>query len=150
MQNIKIKSLGPIDNADINFGDLTFFVGPQASGKSILLQMLKLLVDKDIISRTIAQYGFVWGNDTSAILERYFGEGMSAIWGEHTEIHLDGKEYSKDFLLSDKQNEPLDLLREELFYIPAQRVICLQNGWPRFLQIMKILFLLYYVILAKH
>jgi len=132
MQNIKIKSLGPIDNADINFGDLTFFVGPQASGKSILLQTLKLLVDKDIISRTVAQYGFVWGNDTSAILERYFGEGMSAIWGKNTKIYLDGKEYSESFLLSDKQNEPLDLLREELFYIPAQRVVCLQNGWPRF------------------
>ncbi|WP_196937358.1 hypothetical protein [Sphingobacterium pedocola] len=42
---------------NINFGDLTLFVGPHASGKSILLQMIKLLVDKDHIRRTTEQYG---------------------------------------------------------------------------------------------
>ena len=62
MNRIKIESLGPIQQANINFGDLTLFVGPQASGKSILLQMIKLMVDKDHIRRTTEQYGYVWGS----------------------------------------------------------------------------------------
>lgn len=132
MDNIKIKSLGPIAHANINFGDLTFFVGPQASGKSILLQLIKLLVDKEHISKTVRQYGYVWGNDTNAIMDRYFGEGMAGIWDSKTEIALDGQQYSRDFLLSEKSDDKLDMDREQLFYIPAQRVVCLQNGWPRF------------------
>ena len=34
-----------MNEAEISFGDLTVFVGPQATGKSIALQFLKLLVD---------------------------------------------------------------------------------------------------------
>jgi energy-coupling factor transporter ATP-binding protein EcfA2 len=132
MDNIKINSLGPIESADINFGDLTFFVGPQASGKSILLQMIKLLVDKEETSHTLRQYGYVWGNDTDAILDRYFGEGMAGIWNDKTKINLDGVTYDKNFLLSEENSEKLFITRETLFYIPAQRVVCLQNGWPRF------------------
>jgi AAA15 family ATPase/GTPase len=131
MNNIKIKSLGPIDNANINFGDLTFFVGPQASGKSILLQLIKLLSDKEHIRRTIEQYGFVWGNNTKSVLDRYFGEGMSGIWNSKTEITFDGKIYPKEYLLLNK-TEVEKNIEETLFYIPAQRVVCLQNGWPRF------------------
>jgi energy-coupling factor transporter ATP-binding protein EcfA2 len=132
MDNIKINSLGPIESADINFGDLTFFVGPQESGKSILLQMIKLLVDKEETSHTLRQYGYVWGNDTDAILDRYFGEGMAGIWNDKTKINLDGVTYDKNFLLSEENSEKLFITRETLFYIPAQRVVCLQNGWPRF------------------
>ncbi len=32
MDSLQIKSLGPIKEANIEFGNLTFFVGPQASG----------------------------------------------------------------------------------------------------------------------
>jgi predicted ATP-dependent endonuclease of OLD family len=131
MKNIKIKSLGPIDEADISFGDLTFFVGPQASGKSILLQLIKLLIDKKHIRRTIEQYGFVWGNTEEEILDRYFGEGMNGIWNKDTEVMYDGKKYDVDYL-KPKQKESYKEATDKLFYIPAQRVICLQNGWPRY------------------
>jgi len=131
MENIKIKSLGPIHNADINFGDLTFFVGPQASGKSILLQLLKLLIDKNHIRRTIEQYGFVWGNTEEEILERYFGEGMGSVWNKKTEVIFDNKAYNTDYL-KPKQKGSYKNAVNKLFYIPAQRVICLQNGWPRY------------------
>ena len=40
MEKLKLKSFGPISEAEINFGDLTLLVGPQASGKSILLPKL--------------------------------------------------------------------------------------------------------------
>ena len=42
MKNLKLTSLGQIPEADISFGDLTVFVGEQASGKSILLQLEEL------------------------------------------------------------------------------------------------------------
>ena len=132
MENINIKSLGPIHSADIDFGDLTFFIGPQASGKGILLQMIKLLVDGDVISETLKQYGYILGIDSSDILDRYFGEGISGIWNSKTKILLDGQPYKKRFLIGKDPGSELNMLRESLYYVPAQRVLCLENGWPRF------------------
>ncbi len=131
MKNIKIESFGPIQEADITFGDLTFFVGPQASGKSILLQMLKLISDKTTVETRLENYGYVWGNIEEDNLERFFGEGMADVWNKRTKIEVDGKEYKKNFLLPKKpgNNEEID---ETIFYIPAQRVLCLNYGWPRF------------------
>lgn len=129
MNDIKISGIGPINKAELNFGDLTLFVGPQASGKSILLQLVKLLIDKDHIRRTLEQYGYVWGSDTASVLDRYFGEGMSGILGENSSVSFNGN----SFQLSDLLLAPNDTAAaENLFYIPAQRVVCLQNGWPRF------------------
>ena len=45
MNNFHIEQFGPIGDVSINFGDLTILVGPQASGKSITLETLKLVVD---------------------------------------------------------------------------------------------------------
>src|SRR5271154_5204935 len=131
MRTLKVKSLGPVKSADITFGDLTLFVGPQASGKSILLQLVKLLVDKKHIRRTLKQYGFIWGKDESLILDRVFGEGMSAIWTSKTKITFDKKSFSAQYVLPRKRENTNEAI-ENLFYIPAQRVVCLQNGWPRF------------------
>jgi predicted ATP-dependent endonuclease of OLD family len=133
MDNIKIKSLGPIKEANINFGDLTLFVGPQASGKSILLQLIKLLSDKVQIQKTLEQYGYVWGTEIDKILDRFFGEGMAEIWRDETSIEFGNKTITKNSIISKRGRKEKDINEEEtLFYIPAQRVICLQNGWPRF------------------
>ena len=132
MQNIKIKSLGPIREADINFGDLTFFVGPQASGKSILLQLIKLVSDKNAIETRLENYGYVWGTNEDNSLERFFGEGMDRIWDEKsTEIKVDGSPFTRDMLLPQKPGRKNEK-KETVFYVPAQRAICLESGWPRF------------------
>src|SRR5690606_15039697 len=131
MKTVSINTIGPITGGTINFGDLTFFVGGHASGKSTLLQLIKLLIDKDQIRRTLEQYGYVWGNDLPSILDRYFGEGMSGIVGENSSITFNGEHFPLDTLLA--ANAPVATDGDEkLFYIPAQRVVCLQNGWPRF------------------
>jgi len=132
MENIKIKSLGPIQEADINFGDLTFFVGPQASGKSIVLQLIKLLVDRAEIERMLKNYGFVWGENSHNNLERVFGEGMAGLWTDRTDVLFDGTDYFINFLSSAQRYGNHERNYEELLYIPAQRVLCLSNGWPRF------------------
>jgi len=132
MENIKIKSLGPIKQADINFGDLTFFVGPQASGKSILLQLIKLVSDKNAIETRLENYGYVWGTNEDNNLERFFGEGMNGIWDEKsTEINVDGLPFTKSRLLPQKPGRKNEK-KETVFYIPSQRAICLESGWPRF------------------
>ena len=59
MDSFKITNFGPINKVDVQLGDLTILLGPQASGKTLFLQMLKLLVDKDHIVQTLARYNYV-------------------------------------------------------------------------------------------
>lgn len=133
MEHLKIKSFGPIEEADVRFGDLTLLVGPQASGKSIFIQLLKLLIDKNNIRKTLEQYSIIWGKDADKILDFYFGEGMSKIWKDNSEIQLDGKSYSKSFLLPSKTGRIGKTTKNEetLFYIPAQRILSVSDGRPK-------------------
>lgn len=50
---LSINNFGPIKEAKIDFGDLTFIIGPQASGKSLALELLKLILDKYHIVSTL-------------------------------------------------------------------------------------------------
>jgi len=134
MKHLKIKSFGPIDEADVTFGDLTLLVGPQASGKSIFIQLLKLLIDKYSIRKSLEQYNYIWGKDTDKILDLYFGEGMAKIWKNNTEIYFDDKLYPKDFLIPKSgryEGEALAKAEESLFYIPAQRILSVSDGRPK-------------------
>jgi|SRR6185312_12997546 len=134
MENIKVKNFGPIIDANINFGDITIFVGPQASGKSILLQLIKLIVDKDHIHKTIERYGYDWDiRSPNTILNRYFGKGMYSIWDtKKSRIEFDGNVFTQKSLINKSNKSKYEFEDQSLFYIPAQRVVCLANGWPRF------------------
>ena len=57
---LQASNIGQIRRADIEFGDLTVLVGPQASGKSIFLQFLKLLVDPGAILAELKRNGMDW------------------------------------------------------------------------------------------
>jgi energy-coupling factor transporter ATP-binding protein EcfA2 len=132
MHELKVKSFGPIEEADVKFGDLTLLVGPQASGKSMFVQLLKLLIDKFHIRKTLEQYNYVWGKETDRILDLYFGESMSKIWRSNSEISLDGKPYSKNFLLPKAgRQSSMESNEESLFYIPAQRILSVSDGRPK-------------------
>jgi len=133
MEHLTIKSFGPIEEANVHFGDLTLLVGPQASGKSIFIQLLKLLIDKNHIRKILEQYNYIWGKDVDNTLDLYFGEGMSKIWKPNTDIQLDGKPYSKSFLLPSKTGRIGKTTKDEesLFYIPAQRILSVSDGRPK-------------------
>ena len=133
MEHLKIKSFGPIEEADVHFGDLTLLVGPQASGKSIFIQLLKLLIDKSNIRKTLEQYNYIWGKDVDKILDFYFGEGMSKIWKDNTYIKFDEECYTKSFLLPKKTGRigKTSKNEESLFYIPAQRILSVSDGRPK-------------------
>ena len=124
---LELSNFCQVKQASIEFGDLTVFVGPQATGKSIALQLLKLLVDKGTVVRTLKRHGLDWRGDYREFLDIYFGEGMRRLVGDHTSARWRGKEIDWSRLISFKNREQL----ESLFYIPAQRVLTLPEGWPR-------------------
>lgn len=126
-KTLRISNVGPVIDASLNFEDLTVFVGPQATGKSVTLQLLKLLIDTGSIHRQLQNYGLDWSGDLSRFLTVYFGEGMDSIWGDGSRIRWDGSEVD----LSVRARGAKRSTEENLFYIPAQRVIAMRDGWPR-------------------
>ena len=127
MKNLKLTSLGQIHEADITFGDLTVFVGEQASGKSILLQLMKLILDAGDITQTLKKHGFDWQKNTENFLYLYLGEGMQKIWDkDETKVTVDSKvDFTPQRALLRRKT------KETLFLMPAHRVVTLKDGWPR-------------------
>lgn len=130
MQKLRVKDFGPIKTADVTFGDMTLFVGPQASGKSILLQLLKLIIDKDFVPSILDLNNYEWGKSREKFLELYFGEGMASVWNKDTDIRFNDDPFKIAGILNEtKQAKRAG--KEKLFYIPAQRVVTMAQGWPR-------------------
>src|SRR5712692_11180651 len=128
MTTLNIKNLGQIKEANLIFGDLTVLVGPQATGKSIALQLLKLMVDAGQVQDEMSRYGLDWEHKLPEFLDVYFGEGMRSIWQEgSTSVEWEGKPV--DLPQMAKRKRPNK--EETLFFIPAQRVLALRDGWPR-------------------
>ena len=78
MSKLRLEGIAQLQRADIDFGDLTVLVGPQATGKSIALQFLKLLLDTGYIQEELSRYGLDWSRRLPDFLQIFFGEGMSA------------------------------------------------------------------------
>ncbi|MGF1546187.1 MAG: AAA family ATPase, partial [Thiotrichales bacterium] len=74
IKNISIRNLGPIKQADIELGDLTVLVGQQATGKSIFLQTLKLLMDRDHIHKVFNNNNTVFKGRSEVFLDGYYGK----------------------------------------------------------------------------
>src|SRR6266699_7262299 len=128
MTTLNIQNLGQIKEASLSFGDLTVLVGPQATGKSIALQLLKLMLDAGQVQEEMGKYGLDWEHRLPEFLDVYLGEGMRAVWQEgSTSIEWEGKPV--DLPQMAKRKRPNK--EETLFFIPAQRVLALRDGWPR-------------------
>lgn len=125
---LEIANLGQITKASLTFGDLTVLVGPQATGKSIALQLLKLVVDAGQVQEEMGRYGLDWSGRLPDLLDAYFGEGMHAIWKDGTsKVRWQGSEIDLQQIAKRKRRPK----EESLFFIPAQRVLALRDGWPR-------------------
>ena len=127
-----VENLGPIKRADVTFGALTVLVGPQASGKSIFLQTFKLVLDQNHVHDTFAQNSIDYHNNVPAFLDAYFGRGMGAM-RPGTRVSWEGKEKKIDNLARRKSGKGSKKgeAHENLFYIPAQRVVSLPAGSSR-------------------
>lgn len=128
MDNLKIQNFGPIGNIDLSLGDLTFLIGPQASGKSLSLEVYKLIEDRDSILYTLENHSFSLDYDSAKILNAYFGEGMQKLWKDNTKLFLNDSRFKKNDLkgIPDKERE------SSVLFIPAQRVVCMENGYPKY------------------
>ena len=123
--HMNVQHLGPIKQADITFGDLTVIVGPQATGKSLLLQTLKLLVDREHVHDTFKHHSMSFNGKPEGFMDAYFGRGMQGAIGKQTSVEWGGKSLDlRDYAKPSKSA----LRHERVFYIPAQRVMSLPGG----------------------
>lgn len=127
LDTIKIANFGPIANLDIKLGDLTILIGPQASGKTLFLQLLKLVVDQEQIVSNLTRYNYVTENNVDNILNCYMGEGLSRLWNTETRVMMNGQEFQRESISNDSYNSPC----EKVFYIPAQRILSIADGRPK-------------------
>ncbi len=128
VEHIELWNIGQIKHADIRFGDLTVLVGPQATGKSIFLQLLKLHVDTPAIQAELRRFNIDWRGKPEDFFDLYFGEGMSGIWTADSKLEVDEQTIPADTYAASMKNRSKD---EHLFFIPAQRVMSLRDGLTR-------------------
>ncbi|MBC7193030.1 AAA family ATPase [Marinobacter sp.] len=131
MKQLHVEQLAQIRKADVEFGDLTLLVGPQASGKSVFLQLFKLVKDHGPITKTLKRYGYSYEPGTTEstsdpLLTLMFGEGMGAIWRKDSLVKSDGKPVDLTGLRKGNGKD-----QESVFFVPAQRVLTLDQGRPR-------------------
>ncbi|HDR27675.1 AAA family ATPase [Rhodovulum sp.] len=123
---IRLENVGPISDAKLDLGDLTVLVGPQASGKSVFLQTLKLAADRNHVLAFFEQQNVVFNGDPAAVLNGFYGRGMAGMLDNNPSVTWEGQRYDLSALT--KFKKPKSSQTESLFYIPAQRVVSLPSG----------------------
>lgn len=126
MTSLEVRHFAQIDEARIEFGDLTVLVGPQATGKSLLLQWLKIAIDIGEIVFALREAG----HDVKTaknLLDLTFGEGMSAAWTEaKTSVRFNGSPVTPISWTKGLKRKQ----QGSVFFIPAHRALLLAEGWP--------------------
>jgi len=126
MTTLQVKNFAQIDDAQMEFGDLTVLVGPQATGKSLLLQWLKIAIDIGEIVFALKEAGHDVKTSKN-LLDLTFGEGMSAAWTEgETVVKFNGSPVSPDSWTKGVKRKQ----QGKVFFIPAHRALLLAEGWP--------------------
>lgn len=127
--HLRVRNFGPISDVNVEFGDFTILIGPQASGKSLFLELLKLVKDHDHIVSTLKRYNYVLEDSpTLSLPEYYFGEGLSSVVKDSTKVIFNGIDVTDD-LTSTHIND--DEQQESVFYVPAQRILSIADGRPK-------------------
>lgn len=130
MDKLKVENFGPIKSVDVSFGDLTILIGPQASGKSLFLELLKLIEDKNSVIETLRRYNYILPKtDANPILDNYFGEGLHSLFNDCTKIECQDMIFSPEDLLRSQKNR--QNIEETVFYVPAQRILGISDGRPK-------------------
>ena len=98
-------------------------LGEQATGKTLFLELVKFIYDKGYIGKILAEKGFTMDSQKD-ILALYFGCHPDAIpVHSETKVVRNGKDINI-FTRRGKHNN-----QEKVFYMPAQRVLTLADGW---------------------
>lgn len=128
--NFRVRNFGPISDVGVTFGDLTILIGPQASGKSLFLELFKLVKDHDHIVSTLKKYNYILDKSTSlSLMEYYFGEGLSSLLKDSTRVSSNDNDVTGKLTSANaRTGGPLE---ESVFYVPAQRILSIADGRPR-------------------
>lgn len=120
---LEIRDFAQIAEADIAFGDLTVFVGAQATGKSLSLQWLKAALDGKQVIRALRDTG-AQGKTPQEIVELIFGRGMGPAWRDGaSRVAFGGKPISPKTLGRTGGD------KERVFFVPAHRSMLISDGW---------------------
>lgn len=125
MPVLHVRNFAQIEDARIEFGDLTILVGPQATGKSLVLQWFKAAIDMGEIFAALKEAGHDVRTSTG-LVDLVFGEGMSAAWTENSAVQFNSKSVSPSTWTKGQKRQD----RGRVFYIPAHRALLLSEGWP--------------------
>ncbi|MDI1443621.1 AAA family ATPase [Polyangium sp. 6x1] len=131
MKRLQVRGFGPIKEGDVEFGDLTVLVGPQATGKSLFVQLYKAVEDAAAITNELLKYGFEWftGHDPARdYCSLYFGGGLEDVIQKDTAVIRDRRRVDFNKVAAPDSIDDDD---ETVSLIPAQRVLVLQDGWPK-------------------
>jgi hypothetical protein len=123
---LTVRNFAQIRTASVPLADLSIIVGPQATGKSLLLQWLKLAIDGRRVLGTLVDHGFS-ADSTAELLAAHFGDGMQAAWRASSSVSLSSHKVDPQALVDGRaRHEP-----DRLFYVPAHRTLMLVDGWPQ-------------------
>lgn len=125
MPVLHVRNFAQIEDAQIEFGDLTILVGPQATGKSLVLQWFKAAIDMGEIFAALKEAGHDVRTPTG-LIDLVFGEGMSAAWTDKSAVQFESKSVSPSTWTKGQKRRD----RGKVFYIPAHRALLLSEGWP--------------------
>jgi hypothetical protein len=129
-RTLSVTNFAHIEGVSVRFGDLTILVGPQASGKSVVLQLFKLALDRVSIKKSFENYGMLIKG--SSFLARYLGQGMENSLRPDSRIAWDGREIG----LSGMTGGPMRA-KPCVYYVPAHRTLALSEGYPPAFQQLK-------------
>lgn len=121
---LKVARFAHLAEVMVEFGDLTILVGPQASGKSLVLQLFKLVLDGRAIKKTFQKFGMVIKGD-SRFLARYLGQGMESAWRDESEITWNGRNVTLSGVANSAKRG-----NASVYYVPAHRTLTLSEGYP--------------------
>src|SRR5574342_1234075 len=113
---LSVKSFAQLRNVNVTFGDLTVLVGPQATGKSLVLQRLKLAVDAQHVRGALRHHGYDWKGSWTELAKLHFGEGFEEAWGTATSVIWNGERLQRDALAKGPGRDD-----EKVYFIPAHR-----------------------------
>lgn len=130
MADLVIRDFAHIRSVTVPLRDLVVLVGPQATGKSLVLEMLKLAKDRPSIQRILRGHGYAW-DDATGFGPLYFGAGFEGSWRQETSVTIGAKQLQRP----GDGGSRVNARAERVFYIPAHRTLTIAEGAPRpFLQ----------------
>lgn len=125
LATLTVQNFAQLEHVELPLADLVVLVGPQATGKSLVLELLKLAIDRNRIVRVLKQHGYKWER-AEELAALYFGGGFERSWTASTRIRYKAEELTlRDIAKSRYSGE------DSVFYIPAHRTLALADGWPR-------------------